>query len=778
MEENSDPRCERARLALHDRKVQFNNVFPGAPDFYFPKSIIVEFFRGLSAKDIFLCECGNCKRYSRAEYGTDNRIDQIVNIERRLLEDYLLIYALLIYHKRPTLIGRFIQEEVRLDGDRFLNAIDLAFLSTLNDATFLQDSILRDQWRFQIRPLVMSPQAMVYQSKEVVPIEEDSDPIGSGQFGSVYKSSFPYPEYQRIWMKEQKLPFFARKVFARHNFSFARKEWKALLHINQKYHPHFIQALGAFIHGDTFSILFLYAESTLEILLMQDFAGFASELIWKQILGITEALECLHNDDPVTIHSDIKPQNIFLHGKTLKLADFGSSRLIHGIKSTENQDFWAGRVYSPPELNVRFPAYDIWSLGCVMSEVATSDAQKRNSLIEYRSERTQEDEDIVNWSCFHKNKMMKAAVRERHKILLNLVQQNKDGDGEELSSWQMRFYTRDFFDLVEQMLGFEDQRPSASEVVKQLRHFINQASDDQESTGQPDVWQRSWAGTIPTSHLSHYRRLCAKFGDASDKCEKKCALYFYRHGNPPLVILKRYHIDEQTQEIPHDTFLIHRDEYSTQTRISTANEIVQFYTCQTRPTTITLVFRDRHTDHYSFRSLSDTFNFQAALTGYSVHECLSFEVSSFWFDMKKPYIGWLPFVKRDSFRITHTRAQIWTDRNATGKPRMNSRPFVMRIAITQASKLFLICISDNTQRPVTASNTDLRLYKVSVREMDVTHGIPTDLSKTSSYDADQEVQLEFATKENLDDFLGEFNAVFDEWESSRRKARMNNQDLE
>jgi hypothetical protein len=72
----------------------------------------------------------------------------------------------------------------------------------------------------------------------------------------------------------------------------------------------------------------------------------------------------------------------------------------------------------------------------------------------------------------------------------------------------MRFYTRDFFGLVEQMLGPEDQRPSASEVVKQLRHFINQASEyDQESTGQPDVWQQSWAGTIPTSHLSHYRRL-------------------------------------------------------------------------------------------------------------------------------------------------------------------------------------------------------------------------------------------------------------------------------
>lgn len=146
--------------------------------------------------------------------------------------------------------------------------------------------------------------------------------------------------------------------------------------------------------------------------------------------------------------------------------------------------------------------------------------------------------------------------------------------------------------------------------------------------------------------------------------------------------------------------------------------------------------------------------------------------------MKKPYIGWLPFVKRDSFRITHSRSQIWTDRNATGKPRMNSRPFVMRIAIAQASKLFLICISDNTQRDVTASNTGLRLYKVSVREIDVTHGIPTDLSKTSSYNADQEVQLEFATKENLDDFLGEFNAVLNEWESSRRKARMNNQDLE
>jgi hypothetical protein len=88
----------------------------------------------------------------------------------------------------------------------------------------------------------------------------------------------------------------------------------------------------------------------------------------------------------------------------------------------------------------------------------------------------------------------------------------------------------------------------------------------------------------------------------------------------------------------------------------------------------------------------------------------------------------------------------------------------MRIAIAQASKLFLICstiiriipiayylllndsVSDNTQRHATASN--LRLHKVSVREIDITHGIPTDLPKTSSYNADQEVQLEFATKES------------------------------
>jgi hypothetical protein len=52
------------------------------------------------------------------------------------------------------------------------------------------------------------------------------------------------------------------------------------------------------------------------------------------------------------------------------------------------------------------------------------------------------------------------------------------------------------------------------------------------------------------------------------------------------------------------TAIVHRDEYSPQTRISTANEIVRFYICQTRPMTITLVFRDRHTDHYSFRSPS------------------------------------------------------------------------------------------------------------------------------------------------------------------------------
>jgi serine/threonine protein kinase len=290
---------------------------------------------------------------------------------------------------------------------------------------------------------------------------------------------------------------FARKVFDGTRFNYARAEWNMLLQFNQNSHDRFMRALGAFIHADSFSIIFLYAENTLEKLLMADFPDLRPEDIWKQILGISEALECLHEDNNI-VHTDLKPQNVLIHNGTWKLADFGCSRLIVDMESMEGRDIQAGRVYSPPETILDRPACDIWSLGCILSEIATSDLQKRDGLKNYRNERKSEDAVYIKSECFHMNKKAKQSVSTRHNDLLDLVCKSKSGKGEKLSSWQERFYSKDLFGLVEQMLGPMEGRPSASEVSKNLRWFIEQASDaDEEPTREPDIWRSIREMAIP-----------------------------------------------------------------------------------------------------------------------------------------------------------------------------------------------------------------------------------------------------------------------------------------
>merc|ERR1719265_1577802 len=75
------------------------------------------------------------------------------------------------------------------------------------------------------------------------------------------------------------------------------------------------------------------------------------------------------------IHRDIKPQNLLIdHRMRLKIADFGLARAftLPVPKYThEVVTVW----YRPPEILLGAPLYslpvDIWSIGCVMAEMAT-----------------------------------------------------------------------------------------------------------------------------------------------------------------------------------------------------------------------------------------------------------------------------------------------------------------------------------------------------------------------------------------------------------------------
>jgi serine/threonine protein kinase len=74
------------------------------------------------------------------------------------------------------------------------------------------------------------------------------------------------------------------------------------------------------------------------------------------------------------IHRDLKPSNILVNQDcSLKLADFGISKVIKPKERQMMTDYVATRWYRPPEVLLGSPIYgkevDIWGFGCVLVEL-------------------------------------------------------------------------------------------------------------------------------------------------------------------------------------------------------------------------------------------------------------------------------------------------------------------------------------------------------------------------------------------------------------------------
>ena len=87
----------------------------------------------------------------------------------------------------------------------------------------------------------------------------------------------------------------------------------------------------------------------------------------EMTLGILAGLEHLHKRN--IIHGDVRPDNVLLLGETLRLADFGLSRVL---KSTSNGAVGASRApYMAPEAFNRKHSQqtDLWSVGVMLYQM-------------------------------------------------------------------------------------------------------------------------------------------------------------------------------------------------------------------------------------------------------------------------------------------------------------------------------------------------------------------------------------------------------------------------
>lgn len=134
-------------------------------------------------------------------------------------------------------------------------------------------------------------------------------------------------------------------------------------------HPNVMPLIGARNFNGQIAIISEYApDGSLEDLLKRK--GKLSEIeAVEMIIGVLKGLQHLHESG--IIHRDLKPANILLDGNTLRLTDFGISRIINGDSSS--QTIAGTFAYMAPECfdGKRNVQTDVWSVGVILHRMIT-----------------------------------------------------------------------------------------------------------------------------------------------------------------------------------------------------------------------------------------------------------------------------------------------------------------------------------------------------------------------------------------------------------------------
>ena len=169
-----------------------------------------------------------------------------------------------------------------------------------------------------------------------------------------------------------------------------RREEHILSFLRCLEHPNIIKLLAAYTIHQTHFFLFPQADGDLKHFLRQDnrLPGFQTDNeVIQAFYELASAVEAVHNYfsnafnvRKIGCHYDLKPDNILYRSGKLILSDFGLSRLSEedeGSKSLYRNggaEYWAPECHSVEEDFKKLQvgrSSDMWSLGCILSEVLT-----------------------------------------------------------------------------------------------------------------------------------------------------------------------------------------------------------------------------------------------------------------------------------------------------------------------------------------------------------------------------------------------------------------------
>ncbi|KAI5839770.1 hypothetical protein DFP73DRAFT_560184 [Morchella snyderi] len=202
--------------------------------------------------------------------------------------------------------------------------------------------------------------------------------VGGGTFGTVYAAMNLDSGYlmavKEIRLQDpQMIPQIANAI---------REEMQVLELLD---HPNIVQYFGIEVHRDKVCLFMEYCSGGSLAGLLEHGRIEDETVIMIYTLQMLEGLAYLHENG--IIHRDIKPENILLdHNGIIKYVDFGAAKVIArqgktrgagtAALKTKLNSMTGTPMYMSPEVITgtdkgRHGSIDIWSLGCVVLEMAT-----------------------------------------------------------------------------------------------------------------------------------------------------------------------------------------------------------------------------------------------------------------------------------------------------------------------------------------------------------------------------------------------------------------------
>lgn len=375
----------------------------------------------------------------------------------RVIQHYLRPFAILLTIGCGSMI-RLFMNRLSLRDSALPFFTEPAEFPTLAGSNLFQ-SFYNWQWHFYPTKLEYN-MADDLSDDYILPMVIDEQ-RGSGGSAVVYKVTVD-PEYNglipgdgsdysttRLTSNTFALKTYRRNSEAKKYFDNECTAYKRLRY-QDKPHANIIGYYGSFVRYNTYNIILEYADrGTLNDFLQETHEPTNSTGImtfWTQFLGILHGLAHIHGtpglalEDPWVLlgwHHDLTPDNILVvtrnhespYNCEFKIADFGLAHFQRFSTSTYNatdMDQHGSNAYSAPEAyrssalekaRLQVPQnVEIWSIGCILSEVATWITEGMPKVLEYRRRRAMEVHSKIsrNEELFFHNYKVLEAVKQMH----------------------------------------------------------------------------------------------------------------------------------------------------------------------------------------------------------------------------------------------------------------------------------------------------------------------------------------------------------------------------